>query len=226
MIVLLGESIEAFYETIMAHYQIQTSNLFDDDGNPRKFPRIVVDNQTSTAELRRAIAAECNLPDSDVTAVITALLGQLAEKLAEGNSVKVDGLGIFTPSLKWRDELERGKVKPGEPHLYRQRVAVDTINFKAAKELVRAVNDQTDWKLSKRLFKHSSTKYTREQRYEIAIDFLQKHTTISTRKYAEITGLRPSAAYKELKALVADPNTLIITRGEGVKKVYTMRSEE
>lgn len=209
----------------MAYYQIQTSNLLDDEGNPRKFPRIVVNEQVSPAEMRRSIAAACSLPENEVAAVLAAFVGKMEEQLAAGNSVKVDGLGIFTPGVKWRDELERGKVKPGEPHRYRQRVAVDAISFKAAKELVRGVNDKADWKLSKRLFKHSSTKYTREQRYAMAVTFLRDHPTISSRKYAELTGLRPSAANKELNMFVEDPTSAITSRGTGVHKKYVLHTE-
>lgn len=49
----------------------------------------------------------------DIIGLVKSLTQAIAREMGEGHSVKVDGLGVFTPSLGLREGFERESAEQG-----------------------------------------------------------------------------------------------------------------
>ena len=64
--------------------------------NNRWYPKsVLVGSPVSTEQLCKRIAAESTASPADVRAVLTALAPIMADYMAQGRSVKLDGIGTF-----------------------------------------------------------------------------------------------------------------------------------
>lgn len=64
--------------------------------NGKWYPKsILVGSAISTERLSKRIAAESTVSPADVNAVLTALGGVMGDYMAQGRSVKLDGIGSF-----------------------------------------------------------------------------------------------------------------------------------
>lgn len=64
--------------------------------NGKWYPRSVVAGKpVSTQQIAQRISAQCTVNPADVTAVLTALGPVLSEFMAEGHSVRLDGVGTL-----------------------------------------------------------------------------------------------------------------------------------
>lgn len=64
--------------------------------NKKWYPRsVLVGKPVSTDQLAKRLAAESTVAPADVRAVLTALSGVMGDYMAQGRSVKLDGIGSF-----------------------------------------------------------------------------------------------------------------------------------
>ncbi|ALO48853.1 HU family DNA-binding protein [Hoylesella enoeca] len=64
--------------------------------NNRWYPKsVLVGGPVSTAQIARRLADESTISPADVMAVLTALAHVMADYMAQGRSVKLDGIGTF-----------------------------------------------------------------------------------------------------------------------------------
>ncbi|GAB6983446.1 HU family DNA-binding protein [Prevotella dentasini] len=63
------------------------------------YARPVVDTTIGVRALAERISDRCTVTESDILAVISALVKELAYELKSGRRVKLDGLGAFKPSF-------------------------------------------------------------------------------------------------------------------------------
>lgn len=92
--------------------------------NNRQFPRIKLNGILEKKGLVRFINNSSTFSEGDIVGVITALKGALLNHLKEATPVRLEGIGIFSPTLK----LD-GRVN---------------IRFRADKEFVRELNTRKD----------------------------------------------------------------------------------
>ena len=78
-----------------------------DTGEQTTYPQMVMTGQTSTRELAEYIAMKCAFSKGVTEGVICELGEALAHEMGMGRSVKIEGLGIFTPALALRPDKER-----------------------------------------------------------------------------------------------------------------------
>ncbi len=60
--------------------------------------------------------------------------------MAEGKSVKLDGIGTFSPSLALCKDKEREKTGEGETHRNARSIVVGSVNFRVDRKMVRRIN--------------------------------------------------------------------------------------
>lgn len=82
----------------------------------------------STREVIEELTNECTLTPADIIGVLEALSGCVAKHLAEGNSVHLDGLGVFSISLTTKKNADISRSDSME-------VTLKRITFKAEKQL-------------------------------------------------------------------------------------------
>ena len=67
--------------------------------------------------------------------------------------------------------------------------------------------------------------YTKEQRLQLALEYLDKNSAMRIGDYVQLTGLSRTTATMELKAFRQDPASGIAFVGRGSQKVYVKASE-
>lgn len=69
-------------------------------GDVQYYPMLVEPSTVSYDELLDDVQANCSLTKADVSAIVKSFQEVVLEMIAEGNSVHVDNLGSFRPTLK------------------------------------------------------------------------------------------------------------------------------
>lgn len=204
----------------MAEYEMQEMNLLAKDGKRIRYPRLVLGGHVDTKDIAKVLSYGTTFSDADVVGILAGLAAQLSSQMALGRSVKLDGIGTFTPSLTLLKGKERETGEEGSRRRNAQSIGVGGIRFRPEKSLVRTTNRQCELKRSERKFQRSSKKYTPEQRLELARAYLSSHPFMKIADYMAITGLKRTAASLELKQWSREPDSGICPSGRGSHKVY------
>ena len=210
----------------MASYEMQESNLPNEEGKRILFPRMKLWGQTDLDKIAQNISRASSFTPGDVKGLVQAFIEEMATEMSSGNSVKIDGIGIFTPALGLRDGFEREEAEEGGKRRNATSVCLKDIHFRVDKELLtqtarRCHLERSSWK-----FRKSSTRYTPEERLKLAQQFLKTHPFLTVADYMQLTGLLRVAASKELKRWKDDPESGIDARGHGSHKVYVRENNE
>lgn len=201
----------------MAKYVMQDMPDLNGDGKRTKYPRMIIQRQVNLKYLARRIADASTFTQGDVEGLITELATEMARSLAEGASVKVDGVGVFAPALGLRDGAER----EGDNGVRRNAhsIEVASLYFRPDGELLLEVNKHCH------LERTASTEYTSpnsgsEARLELAYAHIREEGALSVVDYMIITGLSRSSAWRELSRLHA--KGLLSRKGLGAHCRYTL----
>ena len=211
----------------MAEYQMQELTLPNEEGKKTTYPRMKLWGQVDLGYLASRISHASSFTPGDIMGLVTALTDSIAYEMAQGKSVKIDGLGIFTPSLGLRPQAEEQRdLRENEGKPYTPNAAslcLRNINFRADKEFIQKTASQCHLSKSERKPQRSSTRYTPQQRLKLAQDYLQTHPLLKVRDYCQLTGLLKSAASRELREWIANPESGIDYKGRGTHKIYILR---
>lgn len=210
----------------MATYEMQESNLPGKDGERVLFPRMRLWGQMDLDEITKNICRASTFTPGDVKGLVQALSEEIARGMAEGRSVKIDGIGVFTPALGLREGFERETGKEGERRRNATSICVSRIHFRADKELLQETARHCRLERSAWKFRKSSTRYTPEERLRLAKEHLETRPYITVADYAALTGLLRNAAAKELRRWAEDKSSGIGSSGRGTHKVYVRRKAE
>ena len=167
-----------------------------------------------------------SISDGLIRAVFDALVSTMQSWMPLGDSIKIDGLGVFSLSLGFDTSTPSEKVFSQEqddedPKTKYRHVCIKGINFKPDAELLKEMNKQTT-------FDHVSTdivvprkcKFSREERLAKAMTIIEKYGYMTLTDYALATGQSRPAASNDLKRLVVDADSGITTRGSHSHKVW------
>ena len=142
--------------------------------------------------------------------------------MAEGFSVKLDGIGTFNAKLGVRDDMLPDAFEEGEPSHNAKSIMVNGVSYRADKKLIR----NTDRKCTLVRGGESRLKkspFSPEERIEKAREFLKTHIFMRVPDYVQLTGLSRSTAAEELCKVARDPSSGIMSRGSRSQKVYVLR---
>ncbi|WP_018666101.1 HU family DNA-binding protein [Bacteroides gallinarum] len=190
-------------------------------GEEITYPQMVMTGQTGTRELAEYISLKCAFPKGVTEGVILELGEALAHEMAMGRSVKIEGIGVFSPALALREDKEREKTGEEATHRNAQSIAVSNINFRADKELIGETRQKCRLERAHWRPRSSSQKYTPEQRLDIARKFLEENPHLTVRIYCQLTGLLKSTATTELRKWAHTPGSGIGISGYGSHRLYT-----
>lgn len=204
-------------------------NIPQADGKKKLFPRLIDVRPMEHDKLVKYISETTGLGKGAIMGVLGILAERMASWMSEGYSVKIDGLGRFTPSLKLREGTEREEADSESDesgakrnHRNARSIEVGSVNFKADKQFVLAINKQISLVRSpyQSTIRPNSSPYTREQRLELLKGFLAENPFIKCQQYMQLTGMSKSSATKELRAFSDDPSTGILASGRAPHRVY------
>ena len=208
----------------MAMYVMEEMPDIHGTGEQVLYPRFAMMDQVSTEELIRQIASSSGFNVGDVEGVITQIGIEMAHQMAEGKSVKLDGIGTFSPSLALCKDKEREKTGEGETHRNARSIVVGSVNFRVDRKMIRRINgrcllERAPWKSQR-----SSQKYTPAQRLALAVRYLEEHPFLTVYEYRKLTGLLRTAATNELRQWAYTPGSGIGIDGRGTHRVYIKKT--
>lgn len=204
----------------MAKYEMQEMNLPNDEGKRVLYPRLVLGERITTKYMAKMLAQQTTFSAAEVTALLMGLSDQMPFCLSEGNPVKLEGIGTFTPTVALRRGKDRESGEEEDEKRNAQSLFIGGVNFRPEKSFLKDINQKCTLERSRHKFKRSSKKYTPEQRLELAKKYLDTHPYMRIADYVTLTGLRPTKASLELKQWARQPESGISTSGRGTHKVY------
>lgn len=190
------------------------------------YPQFAQIEQVSTRQLAESIRSKSTFTEGEIEGLIRMITHEMVHELAQGHSVKLDGIGTFTPSLALQPGKEREEADGEGGRRNARSILVGNVNFRADKKLVQEVNlhcrpVRAPWKA-----RRSSQKYTAEERLHLAQQYLEAHPYMTVADYRKLTGLLRTAATEELRQWASEPNTGIEASGRGSHRIYVRRKNE
>ena len=161
-----------------------------------------------------------------IRAVFSALASVMESWMPMGHNIKIDGLGVFSLTLGFDESSpsEKAELKNTDsdnPKTKYRHVCIKGINFKPDQKLLQALNKEATFERSEADVQVAKkTKLSREERLARAKDIIAKNGFMTLYDYANATHQSRSVASKDLRQIVADPNSGITTRGSHSHKVW------
>lgn len=158
------------------------------------------------------LSDRCTLTSTDIKAVLDGLVGYIRESLEYGYHVELEGLGIFSLSLKSsRQMLPSGKQTV--------KAEVAGINFRCSGRLKSAVR-----RIKTKNVKTSGTPFDLEERKQRMTEYLQKHPYLNVTDYKTLNSCTHYRAQLDLKKFTADG--LLSQTGQNSHKNYLLVQKE
>ena len=155
---------------------------------------------------------------------MAAIREQLAYEIANGYSVKIDGLGTFGAKIGVREDKEMDSFEEGATKRNAISIEVTGITFRADKDFVKEVSMNCDLERGGEARLRKS-KYSQEERVELARQYIRQNGYLRVYDYASLTGLSYSTASRELRQIARTPASGIISEGAKSSKLYLLAKE-
>lgn len=210
----------------MAKYIKQEIPDLHGTGETKCYYRLQKSRNLSTKEFLEYIGKHGLMDDGVLKHALGKIADGLAEQLAEGYTVTLDGIGTFQATLGVKDDKEIDTIDGEGPKRNAKSIEVKNVRYVSDKDLVSDVNLRC--KLSRAGVRRvNNSPYSKEQRLKLAQDYLADpaHPFMRVADYAELTGLPRSSATKKLRTFAEDHSNGIGTDGRGTAKVYVRRTE-
>lgn len=208
----------------MARYIKQEMPDLQGTGETKCYYRLEKYRNLSTKEFLKRAGAHGILDDGILEHALSKIARQLAEDLADGYTVTLDGIGTFQATLGVKKNKEMDTIDGNETKRNAKSIEVKNVRYVSDKDLVKDVNRRCE--LSRAgIARVNRSPYSKEQRLKMAQDYLADpaHPFMRVADYAELTGLPRSSATKELRTFAEDHSNGIDTDGRGTAKVYVKR---
>ncbi len=170
-----------------------------------------------------------NISGGMIKAVFDALVSVMKSWMPMGHNIKIDGLGVFSLTLGFDESSPSEKAAmenaDDNPKNKYRHVCIKGINFKPDQKLLQELNKEATFeRVEADVQVPQKTKLSREERLEKAKAIIAKNGFMTLYDYANATNQSRSVASKDLRQIVADPNSGITTRGTHSHKVWVARN--
>lgn len=207
----------------MAYYVMEEMPDIHKKGERVLYPRFALTDQVSTQTVAKTVAERSSFTTGEVEGVIKEIALEMARQMAQGRSVKIDGIGVFSPSLALRQDKEREEAEGNAPRRNARSIVVGKVNLRVDMDLIRETNMRCDLERAPWKTRRSSQKYTPEQRLQIAVKYLDEHPFLTVTQYQQMTGLLHTTAALELRQWAGQEDSGIGTSGQGSHRVYVRK---
>lgn len=222
----------------MARYVMQETNLQQEDGKKRLFPRLIGVRPMEHDKLVQYISDTTGLSKSVIGGVLDILAERMATWMGEGYSIKIDNFGRFTPTLGLKEGVEReeseedgelganGKLK--SKHRNATSIEVNNVSFVPDKKFLRAINKWIDLERSpyQKTIRPNQCPYSEEERKRMLVEYLQENTFINCATYMTLTKQKRTAATNELRRWSDDPESSIQAQGRAPHRLYVLKKSQ
>ena len=204
----------------MAKYIKQEMPNLNGTEEPQVYYRLKTNRNIDSKEFAKHISRNGSGTDrAEMEGAIIRIAGGLAELLGNGYSVTIDGVGTFKAGLGLKVDKEMDTFDETETKRNARSLQLTYVNFRADKELIAEANRRCKLERAGESRLHHSP-YTKEERLNLALDFLEKRGAMRVADYVEMTGLSRCVANKELIEFRRNPSSGISFIGRGNNKVY------
>lgn len=190
------------------------------EGETLLYPRMEITGTCETDELVEACIKGSTFNRAEVRGALDLITGTMARFMAEGRSVRIEGIGLFTPTLTLKKGKEREDAEGNSPRRNAASIKIGGINFRADRTLISETNTLCNLERGSGVKKHRRPKTTAEERLNIVKKYLEENPFITVSDYSKMVELNRTTAAKELKAWAADTESGIAIKGLGTHKVY------
>lgn len=211
----------------MARYIKQEMPDLNNTGKQQCYYRMEIERNISTQELiDRMSHPGSGMDRARAVQVITALGETLAELMAGGYSVTLDGIGTFNATVGVRKGHQQDDIDGDEPKRNALTLEVSGVNYRPDKSLVRNTDRLCHLTKGSVNRLHRST-YTKEERWQMAVDYLSdpSHPMMRLKDYTRLTGISRTQASLELKEYRSRPDAKIDYVGKGAGLFYVRKGE-
>lgn len=167
-------------------------------------------------------AREGHTDESIILGVLSLVSEKLALNMAEGFSVKIDGIGTFNAKLGTRDDVLQDAFEEGERSHNAKSIMVTGVSYRADNDLIRNTSRKCVLERGG-VSRIRKSQFTLEERIQKAHEFLEKNLFMRVPDYQQLTGLSRTAASMELRQLALNPDSGITSKGEKSQKYYVLR---
>lgn len=209
-----------------AHYTMREMPDMNGEGKTRLYPKLIISSCSEENELCERIADNSTFSPGEIQGILISLCKEMAHAMANGQSVRINGLGVFTPSLSLREGKEEEQADDNGTHRNAVSLEIGNVNFRPDKELVLETNRHCRLVRSKQSFRIRRPDTTPEERLALALRYLEKHPTLTVSEYAELTGLSRTAASDELRRWGHETGSGIGIQGRGSHRIYVLDRQE
>ena len=209
----------------MAKYIKQEMPDIAGTGEKKAYYRMKTEHHFDTEKFVKWMTRFSGMKRGEVMKVLLEASDTLAELLAMGISVQIEGIGSFRATVGVKKDKEMDTLDRDEQKRNAMSLHVDGVNFRADKELLKEINRRCDLKRGGERRLHKSP-YTPEERRQLALQYLEQEGIMHVTDYAKLTKLSRTTAGRELIALRKDPTSGITTKGRGTAKVYVKAKDD
>lgn len=204
----------------MARYIMEEMPDIQKTGKKITYPKFARIDNADLKVLAERVGSVSGFSAGDIEGVLLQTAIEMAHLMAEGRSVKIDGIGTFTPALTLGKDKEREEAGEGGTHRNAQSIFIGGVNFRVDRRMIRNISDRCRLERAPWKRQYSSNKLTPEQRLALAVKYLESHPFLTVSEYRRMTGLLQTAATNELKQWGHQPDSGIGIAGRGVHRVY------
>lgn len=210
----------------MAKYIKQEMPNMNGKSEPQVYYRLKTNRNINSKEFAEHICRNGSATNrAEVESVLIRLADGLAELLGNGYSVTIDGVGTFKAALGLKQDKEMDTFDGNETKRNARSLQLTNINFRADKHLIKEANRRCKLERAGESRLRQSP-YSKEQRLQRALEYLEKNSVMHIADYMKLTGLSRTTATLELKAFRQDPTSGISFVGQGSNKVYVKKAIE
>ena len=209
------------YITMYAKYIKQEIPDLNGTGRTQAYYKMQLTPKTFE-EFISQCAREGRMEEAHILGVLRLVSEKLALCMAEGYSVKIDGIGTFHAKLGVRSDMLQDAFEEGEPTHNAKSINVTGVSFRADPDLTDATRRKCTLERGG-VSRIRKTKFTLEERIQKAREFLETNMFMRVPDYVRLTGLSRSSATKELRQLALNPSSGITSRGSRSQKYYVLR---
>ena len=204
----------------MAKYIKQEVPDLHKTGEQKVFYRLKTERNVDFDEfVRKLCAYHSGITRGDALRVLIAASETLAELLGEGCSVSLDEWGTFKATIGLEPDKEMDTMDGDEVKRNARSLSLNGVAFQADKKLVR--NARSHCKLERAgVSRVRKSLYTKEERLQKALDYLEEHKVLKVAQYMELTGQGHTTSACELRAFSRDASSGIVAVGRGSSVVY------
>ena len=207
----------------MAKYIKQEVPDMKKTGEQKVFYRMKVERNIDFQEfIQQVCSHHKGITRGEALRVLVSASETLADLLGEGYSVTLDDWGTFKATIGLEEGKEMDTLDGDETKRNARSLHLNGVNFQADKKLVR--NARRRCKLERAgVVRVNRSPYTKEERLQKALEYLEENKVLKVGQYMELTGLAHTTAANELRAFSNDLSTGITIMGRGSAKVYVRK---